>query len=150
MGSNVVTEPVHTRVHRVRTRSWAAWAAFALMVVVAVALSVLAYRDLLPAELDAVHGSDKLLHATLAGGLAFFLDGALGHRDVMIASRRILPLAAILVLVPVGVEELLQRLSPVRSSSIWDYLADCVGVTISVSLSRGVLRPTKLRPHEEA
>lgn len=131
MGSEVETEP---------KPRYAWWVGFGSTVAVAGALSALAYADRLPAELDAVPGSDKLLHGTLAGALAFFLDGALGRRDIVVAARRIIPLAAFLVLLPIGVEELLQRLSPVRSSSIWDYLADCVGVTISLSLSRGILR----------
>lgn len=126
------------------------WAGFGLTVAVAGALSTLAYEDRLPAALDALPGSDKLLHGTMAGALAFLLDGALGRRGIVVAARRIFPLAALLVLLPVGVEELLQRLSPVRSSSIWDYLADCVGVTISLSLPRRLFGRRDPRRNEGA
>jgi hypothetical protein len=124
---------------RISRRSW--WlAGFVGVLALAGALTYLAYREALPAALDAVPGSDKLLHLFIAGALAFFLDGSLGRRDVR-ALGRPLPLAAIVVLVPVGIEEILQSLSPVRTSSIWDYSADCAGVAASVWAGRRFVGP---------
>jgi VanZ family protein len=67
------------------------------------------------------------------------LDGALGRRSF--APARGIPkgavsLAAVLVLVPVGVEEYLQRFSACRSSSFGDFAADALGVAAGIWVSR--------------
>jgi VanZ family protein len=102
------------------------WIGFFSAVALVVAVSIVAYRDALP-EWIAPGNVDKVLHFSMAGTLAFFLDGALGRRTVW----RI-PLAAVIVLVPIAIEEYLQRLSPVRTSSIFDFLADVGGVTVAM------------------
>jgi VanZ family protein len=101
-----------------------------------VVASVVAYRDALPAVPD---GGDKVLHFAMSATLAFFADGALARRS---AFRGPLspPLSSILVLLPLGIEEYLQRLSPVRTSSIWDFAADVLGVVIGTLVSRALAR----------
>jgi hypothetical protein len=102
------------------------WIGFASAVALVVVVSFVAYRDALPAWV-APGNMDKVLHCCMAGILAFFLDGALGKRSVWK-----IPLAAVIILVPIAIEEYLQRLSPVRTSSIFDFLADVTGVTIAM------------------
>ena len=97
-------------------------------------LSALAYAEGIPTTLDGIPQIDKMLHVTIGGMLAFFLDGVLGHRSL--GSKLRVSLAGVLVLIPAGVEEFLQRYSPNRSSSIWDFAADVVGVSVGVWLSR--------------
>jgi VanZ family protein len=107
---------------------------FLATVGLAAVLSVRAYRRELPAWLCAGH-SDKVLHFALAGTLAFFLDGALRARPAWRGSFAP-PLAAVLVLAPVGLEEYLQRYSAARTSSIWDFAADVGGVTLFIVVAR--------------
>ena len=71
----------------------------------------------------------------LGGALAFALDGVLRRRMLRIGPIAA-PLAAILVLVPAGIEEFLQRYSINRTSSFGDFAADVVGVSFFVWLSR--------------
>jgi hypothetical protein len=92
-----------------------------------VLISIGAYTGKLPTSLPNFPHADKLGHAVLIGGLAFFLDGALGHRTLL-RDRAFPRLAPVLVLVVAGIEEYLQRLSPRRSSDIADFAADVVGV----------------------
>ncbi len=100
--------------------------------------SAFAYAGALPIWL-APHNVDKVLHFAMAAALAFFTDGVLARRT-LIAGRIHLPLATVVVLVPVGLEEYLQRLSEVRSSSIWDFTADVLGVAAGTLASRAVAR----------
>ena len=71
--------------------------------------------------------------------VSFFLDGALRRRMIRIAGLAV-PLAAVLFLVPAGIEEFLQRYSIHRSSSLGDFAADVAGVAVFVWLSRRVGR----------
>lgn len=82
---------------------------------------------------------DKVLHFLMGATLAGLLDGALGRRGIAPARgipKAALPLAAVLVLVPVGVEEYLQRFSACRSSSYGDFAADALGVAVGIWASR--------------
>ena len=97
-----------------------------------IAISIGAYTGLLPTVIQRVPHLDKLGHAVLIGGIAFFLDGVLEHRRAW----RSPSLAALAVLVVAGVEEYAQRLSPRRSSDLMDFAADVVGVCFFVWLSR--------------
>jgi VanZ family protein len=101
-----------------------------------VVISVSAYAGVIPTSFAAVPHLDLLGHAILIGGIAFFLDGALGHRGITRESA--LPLAPVIVLAVAGVEEYLQRLSPRRSSSWSDFAADVVGVCFFTWLARRV------------
>ncbi|MBS2017324.1 MAG: VanZ family protein [Deltaproteobacteria bacterium] len=110
------------------------WAGFAVIVAIAGLGSGIAYGPGLP-DAFGRHQIDKLLHFLLAGLLAFFLDGALGRRALRIGAWGV-PLAALLVVVPTGIEEYLQRFSTERTSSVWDFAADVAGVALFVPLSR--------------
>jgi hypothetical protein len=105
-----------------------------------VLLSIGAYTGLLPTHLPELPGADKVGHALFIGLLAFFLDGALEHRriDPRLPFPRLGPA---LVVMAAGIEEYLQRLSPRRSSDIWDFAADVVGVCFFAWLSRRVDTP---------
>lgn len=111
------------------------WAGFAVIGAIAVLLSTIAYRGELPAVFWN-HGVDKVFHFGTAGMLAFFLDGALRRRQLAVAGPLSLPLAAVMVLVPVGIEEFFQRYALFRTSSIWDFAADVAGVAVFIPLSR--------------
>jgi hypothetical protein len=104
-----------------------------------VLVSIGAYTGRLPTSLPDFPHADKVGHAIFIGLLAFFLDGALGHRRIhpSLAFPRLGPA---LVVTAAGIEEYLQRLSPRRSSDIWDFTADVVGVCFFAWLSRRVDR----------
>ncbi len=99
-------------------------------------LTVIAYAEGLPRIFESFENFDKLAHFGFAGLLSFFLDGALRRRAAFVAFGHAIPLAAVLVLVPAGAEELLQRYSVHRTSSIWDFAADLAGVIVLLSLAR--------------
>lgn len=114
---------------------WRWWTGFGVFVAIAGALSLIAYDDGLPDALGQ-NQMDKVMHFLLAGLLAFFLDGAMSRRPLFVVRRISMPLSAILVLTPVGVEEYLQRYALLRTSSIWDFAADALGVAVFIPLSR--------------
>ena len=118
--------------------AWRWWTGLLLVAAGAAYMSSLAYAEGLPAIFRVVPQFDKVVHFTVAGLLAFFLDGALGRRTLFAGSRVAVPLAAVAVLAPAGVEEYLQRYSTNRTSSIWDFAADVAGVVALVALSRRV------------
>ena len=111
--------------------------AFSAAVALVVTLSAAAYSQGLPAWLGAGH-TDKVLHFAMAGTLAFFLDGMLRARAAWRGAFAP-PLASVLVIVPVGIEEFLQRYSASRTSDIWDFAADVAGVTCFILIARTVL-----------
>lgn len=114
---------------------WKWWAGFVAVGVFAVFMTRLAYREELPAVLG-VRGVDKLAHFGTAGALAFFLDGALRRRRLPIGGGLGVPLAAAVLLVPIGIEEFLQRYATFRTSSLGDFAADVAGVIVFITLSR--------------
>jgi len=109
-------------------------AGFAAQLTLVVLVSIGAYAGVLPTALPDVPHLDKLGHALLIGGIAFFLDGAIDHRPLF-RGHAFPRLAPVVVLIVAGVEEYLQRLSPRRSSDWADYLADVVGVCFFTWLS---------------
>src|SRR5690349_19758796 len=110
---------------------WAWWLGFGMVASAAVAATVYAYFRYIEI-LGRVPQLDKVAHFFTAGLLAFFLDGALARRNV-----RTIPLAAILVLVPSGLEETAQLFArTMRTPSFADYAADIAGVIVLVWLSR--------------
>ena len=118
--------------------AWRWWSGFGAIVAGAGYLSILAYREGLPEFFDRLQQSDKIVHFSTAGLLAFFLDGALRRRTAFTIGGFAMPLAALLILVPAGIEEFLQRYSALRTSSIWDFTADLLGVLVLLPLSRRV------------
>lgn len=115
----------------VRLRVW--WFGFLGTLFAGVVSSYLAYQSGLPSIIYEVDQLDKVIHFGMGSALAFFLDPILKRRGALNGK---LPLAAVLILVPAGVEEFLQRYSPNRSSSVWDFLADAVGVAAGIWSSR--------------
>lgn len=102
-----------------------------------------AYVGVMPAApFGAVPHLDFFLHVIMIGGLAFFLDGTLEHRALW---RGRGSLAGALVLGVAGIEEWAQRLSPRRSSTISDFVADTLGVVFFVWLARRVGRTDQRR-----
>ena len=117
---------------------WRWWAGFVLTIAIALYLTGLAYAGDLPSAFARIPQFDKAVHFTIAGLLAFFLDGALRRRTVFTVSAFPVPLGAVVILVPAGIEEFLQRYATLRTSSFWDFAADLVGVVALVSVSRRV------------
>jgi VanZ family protein len=117
---------------------WRWWSGFGAIAAGAGYLSLLAYREGLPELFARVQQFDKVVHFSTAGLLAFFLDGALRRRSAFTIGGFAMPLAALLILVPAGIEEFLQRYSALRTSSIWDFTADLLGVLVLLPLSRRV------------
>lgn len=113
------------------------WFGLAGSAVIAACLSLVSYAEGLP--FDQLPHLDKAVHFGLGGALAFFLDGVLRRRMLRIGPIA-LPLAAVLILVPAGIEEFLQRYSLYRTSSFGDFAADIAGVAFFVWLSRRVGR----------
>ena len=100
--------------------------AFASMLAFVIAVSIGAYLDVLPTDAGVPH-ADLLCHALFFGLLAATLDGALGRRPLFRAAS--FPrLAPVIILAAAGLEELAQGLSPCRSSTLSDFLADAIGV----------------------
>jgi 4-amino-4-deoxy-L-arabinose transferase-like glycosyltransferase len=120
---------------RIATPVW--WLGLGATALVTLAISFVAYSEGI--AYFGIPQGDKAVHLSVGAALAFFLDGVLRRRMVG-AGRVRVPLAALLVLVPAGVEELLQRYSPNRQSSFADYAADVAGVALGVWLSRRIAR----------
>jgi VanZ family protein len=116
--------------------AWRWWSGFGAVLAGAAYLTALAYREGLPTIFVVIPQFDKLAHFMTGGLLVFFLDGALRRRTALTIGHRAVPLAALAVLVPAGVEEFMQRYSVHRTSSIWDFTADLVGVLVFLPLSR--------------
>ena len=115
-----------------RTRHLAWSGGFVVTVAWALLASVLAYQERMP---DMFREYDKAVHFVVSGALAFFLDGALRRR--MIGGPRIkVPLAIVVLIVPMGIEEYLQRYAIFRTSSLGDFAADFAGVVALTWLSR--------------
>ena len=117
------------------TRLWRI--GFSIQLGLVLAISAGAYLGVLPTSLPAVPHADLVAHAVLIGLLGFFLDGALAYRPLLRAAG-FLRLGSALVLCAAGLEEIAQRLSARRSSSITDFAADVAGVLLLSWASRRV------------
>ncbi len=126
---------------RAAPRTWPWWAGFCGAVAIALLLTYLAYGELLPPSLERF---DKLVHCSVAGMLAFFLDGAFGRRSFVVRTHGV-SVAAVALLSVFGVEEFLQRFSRVRTSDIRDFAADVVGVVCFTWFSRRIGRSSEPR-----
>ncbi|MBU0491373.1 MAG: VanZ family protein [Chloroflexi bacterium] len=109
--------------------------ALVLQALVVLVILALAYAGALPIFWYAWPGFDLLGHAALFGMLAVFADRALRCRTI--AGLRLGPA---LVLLFAAAEECLQALSPQRTASPWDLLADVVGVVVLCWLADVVVR----------
>lgn len=102
------------------------YASFALAVALVIALSCFAYAGGAPGFV-AAHGLDKVLHAAMGFTLTFLLARARPGQA---------PLAGVVVFLPIALDEYLQRFSASRSSDWNDLLADVIGITAAVLLTR--------------
>lgn len=98
-------------------------------------IAVSAYQGALWAYLPAIPHFDLAGHFVLIGGLAFFLDGVLDYRPLTKKCPSWLRLAPVAVLSLAAIEELAQALTPRRTSSVSDFLADVAGVAFFSLLS---------------
>lgn len=116
---------------------WRRFMAFGLAahLVLVLVIAVSAYQGALWAYLPAIPHFDLAGHFVLIGGLAFFLDGVLDYRPLTKMSPSWLRLAPVVVLALAAVEELAQALTPQRTSSVGDFLADVAGVVFFSGLS---------------
>ena len=92
-------------------------------------LPMAAVRD----AVDVTEHADKLVHASM-----FAILGALGIRGWQQAHQHWRVLAFLLGLGVVT--EALQSLVPGRSASIWDWLADAIGVLLGIGFGTRVIR----------
>ena len=87
-----------------------------------------AYLGIIPTKLAHVPYYDTFGHLFLIGLAGFFTHRAMARRAVRVLGIA-LPLGMLVVATLAGIEELLQNLSPLRESSIWDFAADVVGIS---------------------
>lgn len=112
------------------------WWAFGAAALLVCAGAALAYARGVPAVV-AVRGLDKVLHCAMTTVLTALLDRAMKQRPVSRARwGASVPCAAVVVMVPVGIEEWAQRFSTCRTSSIDDFAADALGAALGVVLAR--------------
>lgn len=119
---------------------------FVLYTAMVVLIGAGAYAGVLPTQMRALPHYDLVMHLVLIGGVAFFADGALGHRPLW---RGLGSLGGAAVLAVAGIEEWAQRFSPRRSSSWSDFAADAAGVILFVWAARrigGAARREALEP----
>lgn len=114
--------------------------ALALQALAMLVILALAYTGTLPIFWYAGPGFDLLGHAVLFGTLALLADRALGRRAILGVR-----LGLALVLLLAAAEEALQALSPHRTASLWDFLADVVGVVVLCWLADTVTRRRRTR-----
>jgi hypothetical protein len=122
---------------------------FAVHLTLVVLISIGAYAGVIPTVIRAVPHLDFPGHFILIGALAFFLDGALGLRE-LVRGRPFPRLAPVAVLTVAGIEEYLQRLSPRRTSDWLDFLADALGVFFFSWLAARVVRAREAAPGSTA
>ena len=119
-----------------RERTWPWWIGFAAVSALALWFTWRAYHDDVP---DLFRAYDKAVHFSFAGGLAFFLHRATGRRSLW-------PVFGLLVVF--GAEEIAQRASIHRTSSILDYAADVGGVVVFTLLAR-ISKPARAKPADD-
>jgi VanZ family protein len=105
---------------------------FSLQLAFTLAASALAYLGVLRLDIPGFPRADFLGHFLAMGALAFFADGLARHRRVLVVPLRLGPL---LVFVAAAIDELAQRFSSRRNSSVSDLLADALGVTLGAVIA---------------
>src|SRR3954454_3651517 len=114
--------------------AWRWWTGFFVIVAIGAYMSALADAEGLPAIFAVIPQFDKVVHLVMGGMLAFFLDGALRRRMLFARSKLAVPLSTVMILVPAGIEEYMQRYTTYRTSSFWDFFADFSGVVLFTAL----------------
>jgi len=105
-----------------------------LGLVLVIALS--AYLGILPTHHKAIPFSDFWGHMILIGMLAFFLDGVFEFRPLLPGKADWLRLGPIIILTIAAAEEVAQALSPNRTASLRDFVADVLGIFICSWLAK--------------
>lgn len=110
---------------------------------------VFAYFGILPTTYSVIPYADVIGHAVLIGLLAFFLDGMLRFRPLFSETCQALRVAPLFILLIAGLEEIAQRFSPRRTSSIIDFAADVAGVLLASWLAHQLeqQRVRRLKTH---
>lgn len=101
---------------------------FLIHMIAVILIGFFAYQGLIPNLTPYFRHYDTVCHFLLVGLLAFFLDGTLGFRTLFKKRLSFLRLAPVIVLFIAGTEELLQSLSPRRTCSLSDFVADTIGI----------------------
>ncbi len=104
----------------------------------------IAYMGMLPLEILRWPFADKILHALLIGGVAFWLNLLLRGRAIELG-RLALPIAIVLPFAVALVEEFFQAASPVRTFDLIDVLFDLIGLIVAWWLSHRLLRQSAQR-----
>lgn len=103
--------------------------AFCLYFLILLTIIVLAYRGILPVKISAIPFYDTIGHFILLGIASYLAHKSLGKRMIKTWPLAItLPLGPILVTIFAIVDESLQMLSPLRTSTLSDLVANLVGI----------------------
>lgn len=115
-------------------RNWVI--AFGIYFVVLLTIIGLAYLGILPVKLAAIPFYDTLGHFILLGTASYLGHKALEGQMIKVWRCPLtLPLAPILVTIFAIVDESLQALSPLRTSSLSDMTANLVGIWVFYCLA---------------
>ena len=102
---------------------------FILYFVILLTIFVFAYLGIVPVKISAIPFYDTIGHFILLGFASYLGHKALGNRMINIWSRCMsLPLAPILISIFALLEQSLQLLSPLRSSTLSDLAANLIGI----------------------
>ncbi len=109
--------------------NWRWVLAFILYFLILLTIFVLAYWGIVPVKISAIPFYDTIGHFILLGFASYLGHKALGNRLINIWSRSIsLPLAPILISIFALLDESLQALSLLRSSTLSDLAANLIGI----------------------
>lgn len=120
---------------------WLVWPQIALVLLA----TQIAYLGILPLRLLRWPFSDKVLHFLLFGAVVFWLNFWLNGRSMRLGNWSV----ALAFIVPFSValvEELLQSLSPLRTTDWTDLACDLAGMLLFLWLSRCILARVHLKP----
>jgi hypothetical protein len=101
-------------------------------------IAVSAYLGILPTQYKVIPQSDFFGHAILIGFLAFFLDGMWNFRPLLPGKMLWLRVGPALILWIAAIEEIAQMLSPYRTASLKDFVADVLGIFFCSWLAKTV------------
>lgn len=116
-------------------RNWVI--AFGLYFLVLLTIIGLAYWGILPVKVSAIPFYDTIGHFILLGSASYLGHKALGGQMITIwLFPFALPLAPLIISVFAAIDESLQALSPLRTSSLSDMTANLVGIWAFYGLAR--------------
>lgn len=110
--------------------------AFGLYVVFLLTIIILAYLGVFPVKLPTIPFYDTLGHFILLGSASYLGHKALGGQMIKMWSCPLsIPLVPIAISIFAAVDESLQALSPLRTSSWLDMMANLVGIWVFYGLA---------------